>query len=79
MNYFLLCSASRINFKSIQFAQFQSNLDTPQKKIFMLYLNKYGDYSSSSSLSSINLIVKLRQGSGKDWQGMAVKAKGLKA
>ena len=24
-------------------------------------------------------IVKLRQGSGKDWQGMAVKAKGLKA
>ena len=23
--------------------------------------------------------VKLRQGSGKDWQGMAVKAKGLKA
>ena len=27
----------------------------------------------------ILLIVKLRQGSGKDWQGMAVKAKGLKA
>ena len=26
-----------------------------------------------------SLIVKLRQGSGKDWQGMAVKAKGLKA
>ena len=25
------------------------------------------------------LFVKLRQGSGKDWQGMAVKAKGLKA
>ena len=25
------------------------------------------------------IIVKLRQGSGKDWQGMAVKAKGLKA
>ena len=24
-------------------------------------------------------IVKLRRGSGKDWQGMAVKAKGLKA
>ena len=24
-------------------------------------------------------IVKLRQGSGKDWQGMAPKAKGLKA
>ena len=24
-------------------------------------------------------IVKLRQGSGKDWQGMAVKVKGLKA
>ena len=24
-------------------------------------------------------IVKLRQGSGKDWQGMAVKAKGVKA
>ena len=28
---------------------------------------------------SIILIVKLRRGSGKDWQGMAVKAKGLKA
>ena len=26
-----------------------------------------------------NVIVKLRQGSGKDRQGMAVKAKGLKA
>ena len=26
-----------------------------------------------------NIIVKLRQGSGKDRQGMAVKAKGLKA
>ena len=26
-----------------------------------------------------NIVVKLRQGSGKDWQGMAVKAKGLKA
>ena len=26
-----------------------------------------------------SFIVKLRQGSGKDWQGMAVKAKGLKA
>ena len=26
-----------------------------------------------------NLIVKLRQGSGKDKQGMALKAKGLKA
>ena len=26
-----------------------------------------------------NLIVKLRQGSGKDRQGMALKAKGLKA
>ena len=25
------------------------------------------------------LFVKLRQGSGKDWQGMAVKAKGVKA
>ena len=24
-------------------------------------------------------VVKLRQGSGKDWQGMAVKEKGLKA
>ena len=24
-------------------------------------------------------VVKLRQGSGKDWQGMALKAKGLKA
>ena len=27
----------------------------------------------------INLIVKLRQGSGKEGQGMALKAKGLKA
>ena len=25
------------------------------------------------------IIVKLRQGSGKDWQGMALNAKGLKA
>ena len=25
------------------------------------------------------IIVKLRRGSGKDWQGMALKAKGLKA
>ena len=25
------------------------------------------------------IIVKLRQGLGKDWQGMALKAKGLKA
>ena len=25
------------------------------------------------------IVVKLRQGSGKDWQGMAVKVKGLKA
>ena len=31
-----------------------------------------------AQLHSIN-IVKLRQGSGKDWQGMAHKAKGLKA
>ena len=29
--------------------------------------------------TNLVLIVKLRQGSGKDWQGMAVKAKGLKA
>ena len=29
--------------------------------------------------SLLRLIVKLRQGSGKDRQGMAVKAKGLKA
>ena len=28
---------------------------------------------------TVILIVKLRQGSGKDWQGMAVKEKGLKA
>ena len=27
----------------------------------------------------IYLFVKLRRGSGKDWQGMALKAKGLKA
>ena len=30
-------------------------------------------------VSWYDIIVKLRQGSGKDWQGMAVKAKGLKA
>ena len=29
--------------------------------------------------NQVNKIVKLRQGSGKDRQGMAVKAKGLKA
>ena len=31
----------------------------------------------TASLSAV--FVKLRQGSGKDWQGMAVEAKGLKA
>ena len=34
---------------------------------------------SYASLSCDQNIVKLRQGSGKDRQGMAVKAKGLKA
>ena len=29
--------------------------------------------------ASSEVFVKLRQGSGKDWQGMAVKEKGLKA
>ena len=34
-------------------------------------------YTSVSFFSQI--IVKLRRGSGKDWQGMAPKVKGLKA
>ena len=39
------------------------------------------DVSTHVTYSSaiVTLIVKLRQGSGKDWQGMAVKAKGVKA
>ena len=46
------------------------------------------EYCSEDTSSSVSLLhavldkvifVKLRRGSGKDWQGMAVKAKGLKA
>ena len=36
----------------------------------------------SKTLTYLHLlfnVVKLRRGSGKDWQGMVVKAKGLKA
>ena len=50
----------------------------------MLYTGKkyihslYNLHTNSYSVTVIN-IVKLRQGSGKDQQGMAVKAKGLKA
>ena len=35
--------------------------------------------SPSPVRCTLLIFVKLRQGSGKDWQGMAVKAKGLKA
>ena len=35
--------------------------------------------SSDEDRVSSRVIVKLRRGSGKDWQGMAPKAKGLKA
>ena len=38
-----------------------------------------GLVTSQESKVHIIVIVKLRQGSGKDRQGMAVKAKGLKA
>ena len=34
---------------------------------------------ATGKLEAVLNIVKLGQGSGKDWQGMAVKAKGLKA
>ena len=36
-------------------------------------------YNLVEMLIASHLIVKLRQGSGKDRQGMALKAKGLKA
>ena len=36
-------------------------------------------YIKQTMIFSEICIVKLRQGSGKDWQGMAVKVKGLKA
>ena len=36
-------------------------------------------YSEIYSYILANVFVKLRQGSGKDRQGMALKAKGLKA
>ena len=44
-------------------------------------LKTTGCYVINAGLKKISdeLIVKLRQGSGKDRQGMAVKAKGLKA
>ena len=35
--------------------------------------------SQASRIPSVEFFVKLRQGSGKDQQGMAVKVKGLKA
>ena len=38
-----------------------------------------GQTNTDRSRSDGKNIVKLRQGSGKDWQGMAVKAKGVKA
>ena len=37
------------------------------------------DCLSDKNSFSFNVFVKLRQGSGKDRQGMALKAKGLKA
>ena len=37
-----------------------------------------GGHQENSGLF-VHIVVKLRQGSGKDRQGMAVKAKGLKA
>ena len=50
-------------------------------------LCKHCAVTSNSSLvptitshpTNTRAVVKLRQGSGKDWQGMALKAKGLKA
>ena len=39
-----------------------------------LYVTQRG-----SRMHAMLQIVKLRRGSGKDWQGMAPKAKGLKA
>ena len=52
------------------------SLSLPSAEIKIIYHKLHG----ISILSGIiNTIVKLRQGSGKDRQGMAVKAKGLKA
>ena len=44
-----------------------------------VFSEKKKDTYFVSRQQRIEIIVKLRQGSGKDWQGMAVKVKGLKA
>ena len=46
--------------------------------ILLVVLCKYATFVAHADII-INFIVKLRQGSGKDRQGMAVKVKGLKA
>ena len=53
-----------------------------RQTFFYIFLQKIHKPAHSRMLSPYKLVtifVKLRQGSGKDRQGMAVKAKGLKA
>ena len=50
-----------------------------QEKIYNSNLLNRCPTISEESLMRIRIIVKLRQGSGKKRQGMALKAKGLKA
>ena len=38
-----------------------------------------GEQRDPSKICEVLIFVKLRRGSGKDWQGMALKVKGLKA
>ena len=49
--------------------------------LLLLCPGHHGNLNISASDCMIyeNIVVQLRQGSGKDWQGMAVKAKGVKA
>ena len=61
------------------------NIDHMRSFLALLVLVKfYGEsiasvYSITLTGVTMNLVVKLRRGSGKDRQGMAPKAKGLKA
>ena len=65
--------------EGIENQKLYSHLRSTLRKILFLdikYLNIWVDWTG---LFRLRHIVKLRRGSGKDWQGMAVKAKGVKA
>ena len=53
--------------------------DSVRRKEPSTRLAKLGCLLVMKIVESVQIFVKLRQGSGKDWQGMAIKAKGLKA